>query len=88
MTHEERLAELRRKAQRVATAYFLRYGRIPVEVKEVLAATESLAAVQKFNPYHDDRGRFTFAPGVRDPEHGENSPRGNAPDTDSNNQDP
>lgn len=50
MPHGERLAELHRKAQRVATAYFLRYGRIPVEVKEVLAATESLEGLRKYDP--------------------------------------
>ena len=50
MPHGERLAELHRKAQRVATAYYLRYGRISAEVKEVLAATESLEGLRKYDP--------------------------------------
>lgn len=51
----------------MATAYYLRYGRIPAEVRDILATTTSLEASQKFNPNHDELGRFTFAPGVRDP---------------------
>ncbi len=66
MTVEDRLAALHDKAARLAFRHYLRSGRVPREVREVLAATESLAAVWKFNPYHDDRGRFTFAPGDRD----------------------
>ncbi|MGB4101333.1 MAG: hypothetical protein WBK91_05455, partial [Alphaproteobacteria bacterium] len=51
------------RAEKLATEYFLRYGRIPVELKEVLAATVSDTALRKSNPYHDALGRFTFAPG-------------------------
>ena len=50
------------RAEKLATEYFLRYGRMPVELKEVLAATVSDAALRKFNPYHDALGRFTFGP--------------------------
>ncbi len=33
------------RAEKLATEYFLRYGRIPVELKEVLAATVSDTAL-------------------------------------------
>ena len=60
MMVEERRAALHDKAARLAFRHYLRSGRVPREVREVLAA------VWKFNPYHNDRGRFTFAPGDRD----------------------
>ena len=47
---ERRLAALHDKAARLAFRHYLRSGRVPQQVKDVLAATESLAAVWKYDP--------------------------------------
>ncbi len=50
MTVEARRVALHDKAARLAFRHYLCSGRVPLEVREVLAATESLAALEKYDP--------------------------------------
>ncbi len=50
MTVEARQVALHDKAARLAFRHYLCSGRVPLEVREVLAATESLAALEKYDP--------------------------------------
>ena len=47
---DERRLEIRRKAQRIAGNYYLRWGRVPAVLTEIIAATASEAALWKYSP--------------------------------------
>src|ERR1700733_9580181 len=62
----EKGSAIHKEALRLANIYFLRCGRIPSRIKEIAKATAPENTAYKFNPNHDELGRFTFGPGAGD----------------------
>jgi hypothetical protein len=60
MTLLEKRTILRRKAESVAFSYYIRRGYVPALLTKIIAAAYSDEACLKFNPNHDELGRFTF----------------------------
>jgi hypothetical protein len=71
---EKRIA-IHNSALRLANIYYLRHGWIPPFVTEIVKASATAAARRKFNPYHDELGRFTFGPGGGHLEEAPKTPR-------------
>lgn len=63
MILEEKLHETHKKAHNAAFSWYVRKGFVPPLLTELMEATASVEAFMKFNPNHDELGRFTFGPG-------------------------
>ena len=74
MTSEAYRTEVHRKAERLAFRYYLRCGHVPPQVQEVLQATASWEALEKYSPDqpraprgNPDGGQWVEVPGYARP---------------------